>query len=165
MRTLQLFMSSSKNWELIRYADLLLWKAEALIELGRQNEALPLINEVRSRAAASTSLLKQEDGSFTSNYKVEPYQPGVNCNWTQDYARQALQWERRLEFAIEGNRFFDLVRWGIAADYLNSYFASESKKRSYLQTAHFQKGRDEYLPIPLNQMNYSRGLYVQNTGW
>jgi hypothetical protein len=70
-----------------------------------------------------------------------------------------------MEFAMEGGRFFDLVRWGIASDYLNSYFASESKKRAHLQSAHFQKGRDEYLPIPLNQINYSKGLYTQNAGW
>lgn len=159
------FMSSAKNWELIRYADLLLWKAEALIELNRPADALPLINEVRQRAANSVTRLKQADGSYSSNYKVEVYQPGVNCTWTQDYARQALRTERRLEFALEGNRFFDLVRWGIADTYLNSYFASESTKRSYLKTAKFTKGRDEYLPIPLNQVNYSKGLYKQNPGF
>jgi hypothetical protein len=159
------FMSSSKNWELIRFADVLLWKAEALIELDRPNEALPLINMIRQRAGNSTARLKQADGSFTSNYKVSLYQPGVNCVWTQDYARQALRRERRLEFAMEGNRFFDLVRWGIADTYLNSYFTSESTKRTYLKTAKFTKGRDEYLPIPLNQINYSKGLYKQNPGF
>jgi hypothetical protein len=159
------FMSSSKNWELIRFADVLLWKAEALIELNRPNEALPLINMIRQRASNSTARLKQADGSFTSNYKVSLYQPGVNCVWTQDYARQALRRERRLEFAMEGNRFFDLVRWGIADTYLNSYFTSESTKRTYLKTAKFTKGRDEYLPIPLNQINYSKGLYKQNPGF
>ncbi len=159
------FMSSSKNWELIRFSDVLLWKAEALIELNRPNDALPLINQVRQRAGASTSRLKQADGTPTSNYKVDTYKPGVNCTWTQDFARQALRTERRLEFALEGNRFFDLVRWGIAETYLNSYFASESSKRSYLKTAKFTKGRDEYLPIPLNQINYSKGLYKQNPGF
>ncbi|MGZ3872377.1 MAG: RagB/SusD family nutrient uptake outer membrane protein [Mucilaginibacter sp.] len=159
------FMSSSKNWELIRYADVLLWKAEALIELNRPMEALPLINQVRTRAASSTARLKQADGSFTSNYKVGTYIPGVNCTWTQEFARQAMRRERRLEFAMEGNRFFDLVRWGIADTYLNSYFASESTKRTYLKTAKFTKGRDEYLPIPLNQINYSKGLYKQNPGF
>lgn len=159
------FMSSSKNWELIRYADVLLWKAEALIELNRPLEAVPLINMVRQRAANSTAKLKQTNGSFTSNYKINIYQPGLNCTWTQPYARQALRTERRMEFAMEGNRFFDLVRWGIADTYLNSYFASESTKRSYLKTAKFTKGRDEYLPIPLNQINYSKGLYKQNPGF
>ncbi len=159
------FMSSSKNWPVIRYADVLLFKAEALIELDRQNEALPLINQLRTRAAASTGLLKQSDGAFTSNYKMGIYQPGVNCTWTQDFARQAMRWERRLEFAMEGYRFFDLVRWGIAAEYLNAYFTVEKTRSAHLQDAHFQKGRDEYLPVPLNQINFSKGLYHQNAGW
>jgi hypothetical protein len=159
------FMSSSKNWDIIRFADVLLFKAESLIELGRQDEALPLINRIRERAAASTGLLKQSDGSFTSNYKMGTYQPGINCVWTQDFARQALRWERRLEFAMEGYRFFDLVRWGIAAEYLNAYFVVEKKRSAHLEDAVFTKGRDEYLPVPLNQINFSKGLYKQNAGW
>jgi len=159
------FMSSSKNWELIRFSDVLLWKAEALIELGRELEALPLINQVRARAANSTGLLKQTSGSAISNYRVATYQPGINCTWTPSYAREAMRRERRLEFAMEGNRFFDLVRWGIADTYLNSYFASEGTKRSYLKSAHFTKGKDEFMPIPLNQINFSKGLYTQNPGY
>lgn len=159
------FMSSSKNWAIIRFADVLLFKAEALIELGRQQEALSLINQVRERAGASTGLLKQANGSFTSSYKMGTYQPGINCVWTQDFARKALRWERRLEFAMEGSRFFDLVRWGVAAEYLNAYFAVEKTRSTHLNDATFKKGRDEYLPVPLNQINYSKGLYKQNAGW
>lgn len=154
-------IASAKNWPIIRYADVLLWKAEALIELGRHQEALPLINRIRKRAGNTGGLL----AIYPTNYKIGVYQPGVNCEWTQEFARQALRWERRLELAFEDYRFFDLVRWGIAAEYLNAYFASESKKRPHLSTARFQKGRDEYLPIPLNQINYSKGLYVQNNNW
>jgi hypothetical protein len=159
------FMSSAKNWDIIRYDDVLLMKAEALIELGRQDEALPLINQLRTRAGSSTGMLKQPDGSATANYRVITYQPGINCTWSQDFARQALRWERRLEFATEGYHFFDLVRWGIAATYINNYFTVEKRRSAHLNDAVFQKGRDEYLPIPLNQINYSRGLYKQNTGW
>ena len=159
------FMSSSKNWELIRYADLLLWKAEALIELGRESEALPLINQVRQRAANSTGMLKKDDGTFATYYKVAAYQPGINCTWTPAYAREALRKERRLEFAMEGSRLFDLVRWGVAEPYMNAYFTSESTKRPHLRTARFQKGKDEYMPIPTNQINYSKGLYKQNPGY
>ncbi|WP_074493929.1 RagB/SusD family nutrient uptake outer membrane protein [Mucilaginibacter polytrichastri] len=159
------FMSSSKNWAIIRYADVLLMKAETLIELGREMEALPLINQVRQRAANSTALLKQAGGGATSNYKISTYQPGVNCAWTNDYARQAIRYERRMEFAMEGYRFFDLVRWGIAAEYLNSYFNAEKSRVGQLQDAVFKKNRDEYLPIPQNQINFSKGLYKQNSGW
>lgn len=159
------FMSSSKNWDIIRYDDVLMFKAEALIEMGRQDEALPLINQLRTRAGTSTSLLKQADGSFNSNYGIQTYQPGVNITWNQQSARQALRWERRMEFATEGYYFFDLVRWGIAAERVNAYFAIEKTRSSHLSDATFKKGRDEYLPIPLNQINYSRNLYKQNTGW
>lgn len=159
------FMGSSMNTVILRYDDILLWKAEALIELGRQDEALPLINDIRTRAGKSTELLKQADGSYTSNYKVDIYKPGTNIQWTQTNARNVLRWERRLEFAMENSRFFDLVRWGIADTYINNYFKTESSKAQYLQTAKFKKGRDEYLPIPMNQMNFSRGVYVQNAGW
>ena len=159
------FMSSSKNWQIIRFADVLLFKAEALIELGRQDEALPLINRLRTRASASTALLKQGDGTPTSHYGISTYQPGVNCTWTQAYARQALRWERRLEFATEGYHFFDLVRWGIAAETINAYFGIEKTRVPHLSDAKFTKNRDEYFPIPLNQINYSKGLYQQNKGW
>jgi hypothetical protein len=159
------FIASSKNTDIIRYADVLLWKAEALIELGRQNEALPIINDIRQRAANSAGMLKFNDGNPVSNYKMEIYKPGENCTWDQDFARQALRWERRLELAMEGIRFYDLVRWGIASDYINNYFAKESTKREYLKDGKFTKGKHEYFPIPQNQIDFSKGLYKQNNGW
>lgn len=159
------FMASSKNTDIIRFADVLLWKAEALIELGRQNEALPIINEIRQRAINSTAQLKMNDGNPSSNYKMDIYKPGENCTWTQDFARQALRWERRLELAMEGIRFFDLVRWGIADDYINNYFTTEKTKREYLKDGHFTKGKHEYFAIPQNQIDFSKGLYQQNHGW
>jgi hypothetical protein len=159
------FMSSSKDWEVIRYADVLLMKAEALIQMGQETEALPLINQVRQRAINSTALLVQANGTPTSNYYMDIYKPGVNCTWTNAYALQALMFERRLEFAMEGYRFFDLVRWGIAANYLNSYFAVETTRTPHLADAKFTKGRDEYLPISLNQLNFSKGVYKQNPGY
>jgi hypothetical protein len=156
------FMSSSKNWAVIRYADVLLWKAEALIELNRPADALPLINQIRQRAMNSTGRLKQASGAATSNYKIGLY---PTAGFTQSYAREALRFERRMEFAMEGCRFFDLVRWGISAPYLNAYFAKEKNLRQYLSTAVFTAGRDEYMPIPINQINFSKGLYKQNHGW
>ena len=159
------FIGSSKNWEIIRYSDVLLWKAEALIELGRPLEAVPLINQVRNRANQSRTLLKTAAGNPTSNYNVQTYQPGVNCDWTPDFARQALRFERRLEFATEGYHFFDLVRWGVASQTMNAYFTLEKTRVSHLSDARFTLGRDEYFPIPLNQINFSGGIYKQNNGW
>jgi starch-binding outer membrane protein, SusD/RagB family len=159
------FMSSSKDWEIIRYADVLLMKAEALIEMGQETQALPLINMVRQRAMNSTALLVKANGTPTSNYHMDIYKPGVNCTWTNAYALQALMFERRLEFSMEGYRFFDLVRWGIADTYLNNYFQVETTRTPHLAGAKFTKNRDEYLPISLNQINFSKGLYKQNPGW
>lgn len=159
------FYANAKNRIILRYADVLLWKAEALIELGRHNDALSLINEIRQRAKNSTSLLKFSNGNPQSNYNVDIYKPGVNITWTQDVARQALRFERRLEFAMEGSRFFDLVRWGIADTYMNAYFQTEKTKRDYLKDGLFTKNRDEYLPIPLQQIRFSHQLYQQNPGY
>ncbi|MCC8153747.1 MAG: RagB/SusD family nutrient uptake outer membrane protein [Tannerellaceae bacterium] len=161
------FMSSSKNRDVIRYANVVLWQAEALIELNRQAEALGLINAVRSRAAESTARLVDIQGDPTGLFVISAYQPGINCPaWTQEFARQALRWERRLEFSQEGVRFFDLVRWGIAAETVNEYFAVEKSRRgSYMSEARFTKNRDEYFPVPKNQINFSKKLYEQNYGW
>jgi len=160
------FHHSALNIQLIRYADVILWKAEALIELGRHTEALPLINQIRERAANSTNRLIFSDGSPISNYNVQSYIDGVNCSWTQDYARRALRFERRLEFAMESPRFFDLVRWGIAAETLNQYFEDEREFGfDFLSEAQFTEGRDEYFPIPLRQIELTEGVYTQNYGW
>ena len=156
------FMGTAKNYDILRYDDVLLMQAEAYIELGQQDNALPLINQIRNRAAASTGRLKKLDGTFPSNYNIKPY-PAVG--WTQAYARQALQWERRLEFATEGSRFFDLVRWGIAEQTLNAYIAVEKTRRTFLATAKFTAGRDEYLPIPQSEITFTNGLYKQNPGY
>jgi hypothetical protein len=159
------FFGSSKNIDVIRYADVLLWQAEAYIQLGQPNAALPLINMLRTRAANSESRLAYSDGTYPSNYRISTYQPGVNCTWTQDYAFQALQFERRMEFGMEGARFFDLVRWGIAATTLNNFVSVEKTRYNFLANAQFTQGRDEYLPIPQNEINLTHGLYQQNAGW
>lgn len=158
-------LGSAKNWDIIRYADVLLWRAEALIELNRQNEALPIINMIRARANNSKGRLKTANGTPLSNYNIKPYVDGVNCSWSKDFARMALQWERRLEFATESSRFFDLVRWGIAAEKLNEYFNIEKNRHPYLQAASFKKNRNEYLPIPQQEITLSEGLYKQNFGY
>lgn len=160
---------SALNFQIIRYADVLLWKAEALIELGRQDEAVSLINQVRARAKNSNYVLAWNNTSptnYAANYQIDLYQPGVNVTWTQDFARRALRFERKLELAMEGERFFDLVRWGVADQVLNQeYFPKEKTLRTYYKNSQFVKGRDEYFPIPQAQINFSGGLYAQNPGY
>jgi starch-binding outer membrane protein, SusD/RagB family len=156
------FMGVAKNYDILRYDEILLMQAEAYIELGQQDQALPLINQIRTRAAASTGRLKKLDGTFASKYNVQPY---LAAGWTQGYARTALRWERRLEFGTEGQRFFDLVRWGIAAQVLNDYISIEKNRRTFLATAVFTAGRDEYLPVPQSEITFTKGLYKQNPGY
>ena len=84
------FIGTSVNEYFIRYADVLLMRAEALIELGQHPEALPLINQVRARAAASTGRLQYADGTGLSNYRIEEYVPGENINWTSENARDSI---------------------------------------------------------------------------
>jgi hypothetical protein len=161
------FMGSGLNWDVLRLDEVMLWRAEALIQLDTNlEEALELINKIRQRAANSVGLLKYKDGTPTGNFDCQPYKPGVNCPaWSKDFAWKALQWERHLEFSTEGKWFFDLVRWGIADTYMNNYFDVERTRRSYLKDAHFTKNRDEYFPIPQTQISYVKGLYQQNYGW
>jgi hypothetical protein len=160
------FYGTSVNMDVIRYDDVLLMQAEAQIELGNPNAALPLINQVRARAAAISPLVKRADGTYPSNYRIDIYRPGVNIpTWDQATAFKALQWERRLEFAMEGYRFFDLVRWGIAGPTLNNYFAIEKQRHPFLVNAEFTAGKNEYFPIPQEQIVFTNGLYQQNAGY
>lgn len=156
--------ASALNWQIIRYADLLLYKAEALIEIGGNglDEARNLINRVRQRAMNSDYVKDFDDPSKdAANYKIGLY---PSAGWTQDYARQALRTEMRLEKAMEGERFFDLVRWGIAKETMNRFFAAEKDNRVYYQNATFETG-EEYFPVPVAQYNFSGGIYVQNPGY
>lgn len=160
------YYANSMNKILIRYADVLLMRAEALIELNREGEALLLINQIRQRAQNSANgMVSYSDPDLRPVMEVALYENGANCTWDQNFARYALRWERRLEFAMENTRFFDLVRWGIADEVLNKYFQSEKARRSYLKEGVFTKNKNEYAPIPQQQISYSKGVYKQNYGW
>ncbi len=150
------FIGTSVNYNFIRYADVLLFKAEALIQLGRQDEALPIINEIRLRAGESTQRPLQ--AGATDIYNIDTYESFPS----QEFAFEALKFERRLEFAMEGWRFFDLVRWGEAEETLNTYLSEEKIKRDYLSNAEFTAGRDEYFPIPQREIDFTGDLYEQN---
>ena len=146
----------SMNTVLIRYSDVLLWKAEALIQLDRFADALPIINRLRTRAAASTGMLND-----ASLYNVNTYSSFAS----KEEAFAALRWERRLELGLEGHRFFDLVRWGVAKETLDEYFNIEKVRKPYLEDAAFTEGKHEFLPIPNQQINLSGGIYIQNSGY
>jgi hypothetical protein len=152
--------ASALNWALIKYSDVMLWKAEALIESGSDlEEARNLINKIRERAKNSTYVQKLDGSGPAANYNIGLYPA---ANWTQAYARKALRTERRLELALEGHRFYDLARWEVAAEVLNSYFSGEASKRSYYSNANFVKNKHEYLPIPQDEIDRSGGVYSQS---
>lgn len=151
---------SALNYDVIRLADVLLFKAEALVETGNPEGARAIVNQLRRRAANDQVL--NASGAPAATYKVAEY----TAPWTsQEVARQAVRTERRLEMALEGQRLFDLVRWGIADQVMNDHFAREKSKRTYLSTAHFVKGTHEYFPIPQSQLNLSKGQLKQNPGY
>lgn len=155
------------NDYVFRSADVMLMLAEAQIELGKLSDAQVIINKIRERASNSI------DGYISyakDQCEIKPYPEGAFS--TKEYARKALRWERRLELALEGHRFFDLRRWGMLSTTLNNYFEVEKASKyegkgyaGYLGGAHFTKGKNEYFPIASNQINYVKGLYHQNKGY
>ncbi|MDD7887697.1 RagB/SusD family nutrient uptake outer membrane protein [Flavivirga sp. 57AJ16] len=153
------FIGTSKNVDFIRYADVLLFKAEALIQLNQVDAGVTIINQIRARAAASTQ--RPIDAGASNVYNVGYYLMGMS----KEDAFKALMFERRLEFGMEGPRFFDLVRWGMAEPVLNAYLAVEKTRKDFLANAQFTAGRDEYYPIPQREIDFTGGLYVQNPGY
>ena len=153
---------SPMNHIVLRYADVLLMRAEALIQLndGRIDEAMNLINEVRNRAKSSTSMISDYQSQYGVRFAVEPY----SGTFTQKEALMRLKFERRVELAMESDRFFDLVRWGEAESVLNKYYASEAEVCTIYSNASFTKNKNEYLPIPFAQISASNGAYEQNCG-
>ena len=159
--------STATNINLIRFADLLLWAAEAEVEAGSLEMAREYVNRIRRRAHNPDGFVKKDDGTPAANYKVEEY----TTPWTDpSFARKAIRYERMLELAMEGHRFFDLVRWGIADTEINGYFNKEKNLRNYMNSAVFTKNKNEVFPIPQTQIDLSvspagKLLMKQNPGY
>jgi hypothetical protein len=159
-------LGSAVNCSIIRFADVLLWAAECEVETGSLDRARELVNYVRARARDGRYVEVAYDyiGNYnpSANYHVDTY----NQPWSdQDVARNAVRFERRLEFAMEGQRFFDLVRWGIAADYINKYLQEETPRLpNDLTGITFTAGKNEYFPIPQQEIDLDLNL-KQNPGY
>ena len=140
----------SINFMIMRFADVLLMAAEAEIEVGSLEKAREYVNMIRNRADNSV-VLDLDTEEPAANYVIGAY----TAPWgSQDVARQAVRFERKLELALEGQRFFDLVRWGIADPVINAYLDYEgSRLQTNLGGATFTPNQDEYLPIPQNQID------------
>ncbi len=150
--------ASSLNYIIIRYADVMLMKAEALIEQNKDlDQARDLINRIRAKAERSVnpSYSPVDINPTIANYAVGQYSATA---WNQDYARKAVRHERRVELAMEGHRWFDLLRWGTAVEVVNKYYDFEKEYQPYYSTANLTA--DElYFPIPLNQKDNAGDLY------
>jgi hypothetical protein len=166
---------NANNYRLIRYSHVLLWAAEAEAALGNLEQAREYVNMIRARAANPEGFVQVEildaegnpTGEFepAANYVVGLY----NQPWTDpNAAQEAIRFEQRLEFAMEGHRFFDLVRWNIAEPVLNEYISKEQKLQTYLNGARFEE-RNRYYPIPENAITFSsqngKATLQQNPGY
>lgn len=155
------------NFPIIRFADVLLMAAEVEIEVGSLTKALEYTNTVRKRAANPAGFVVRADGKPAANYVISEYPVTVFAS--KESARTAVRFERRLELGDEGHRFFDLVRWGIAAQTLNAYFQYEgasARLPTALGGATFTAGQDEYLPIPQAQIDVQgKDILKQNPGY
>ena len=147
---------SANNFRIMRLGHVILWAAEAKVELGKLEEARALVNRLRARAANTDNFHKEAiqgatrpeytlTDNYAANYNIGEY----TAAWSdQAVARRAVRYETRLETAMEGNRFFDLQRWGVQNEVLNDYLARESKYRIYLQGKKFTSPKNEFYPIP-----------------
>ena len=163
------------NTNLIRYADILLWAAEAEVESGANGslaKAQEYVNLIRNRAADPSGWVHKyvddQDPSLgfsnvpAANYFIKPY----TVPWTDPLvALKAIRFERMLELGMEGHRFFDLVRWGIASQEINEYFVKEKNITSYLQEAVFISGKNEYFPIPQSEIDKTDHHLEQNPNY
>ena len=155
-------LASSMNRIVFRYADVLLMRAEAYAQLGQTGQAIDLVNQVRDRAIGlvNASVVSRYASKFNVHYAIKRY----NGTYSKEEAINIVKTERRLELAMESERFFDLVRWGDAAQVINKFYTEESKKLNFLSGAQFTADKNEYLPIPDKQYSASNGHYTQNIG-
>lgn len=156
---------NANNYRLFKLSNVIIWLAECEAEVGSLQTATTLVNLIRNRAKNS-NVVRFVDGTPAANYKVEPYAATFP---TKDYALKAIRHENRIEFAMEGIRFFELVRWGIAGPVMNNYLAVEGTKLAYNKGKVFNVGQHEIWPIPQRQINISvkdgKSVLTQNPGY
>ncbi|MEM7369464.1 MAG: RagB/SusD family nutrient uptake outer membrane protein [Bacteroidota bacterium] len=159
---------SANNYSFIRYADVLLWRAEVAVSENDLNTARTYVNMVRARAANPDTWVMRGDTAAAANYVISEYPENHTMFTSKDNAEKAVQYERRIELAMEGHRFFDLVRWGIAKETIDAYLEKEKTKRTYLQGANFDAYNVRH-PIPrralIRSIQGGAETLVQNEGY
>lgn len=129
------------NIRILRYADILLLAAEALNENNKPAEALVYLNQVRKRARESSPI------------QLPGLLPDVNI-LDKDQLRERIYRERRVELAMEQHRWFDLLRWGRAAEAMQA-----------AGKVNFTPGKHELLPLPQTEVDLTDGKIWQNPGY
>jgi hypothetical protein len=171
---------SSINIHIYRYADLLLMLAEAEVETGDLAGATAIVNQIRTRAG----VFAQGPGTSRADMAIPINDPRITWAHYQiglyplfpdaATARTAVQTERRLELAMEGQRFFDLRRYGTMIPVITGYLRGvgggrEDARKAYKLTAENPTARHRWYAIPLDQIQLSKvgatETLKQNTGW
>jgi starch-binding outer membrane protein, SusD/RagB family len=179
----------ANNVNIIRYSDVLLSYAECLVHTGTDGgatEAMKYVNMVRDRVKSHPETWVKKGGSY--NAATAMYTGGTNADTyniglydaatfgTGEQAMKAIRFERRIELAMEGHRFFDLQRYNFdptykqsMADVINRYIAREKGQRPIKLNASFTPNKNEFFPIPqgtIDNMN-SDGTQrlAQNPGY
>ena len=157
---------SGINYNVMRFADVLLMAAEAAVEKSSPDLPLALeyVNLVRNRAKNMTYVQNEAGDDSAANYQIEPYGSFAGV----DFARKAIRFERRLEFGMEGHRLFDLRRWEIAQETINTYIQNEGEDLDQADYAtKFKTYTEKFnlFPIPINAIDQSGGVLTQNPGW
>ena len=148
--------------------------------MGSLDQAETYVNRVRNRAADQNGWVKadvagggEDYNGFAANYFIKPYPAGYFSLNGQDYTRKAIRFERKIELAMEGHRFFDLQRWdngtGSMANEINAFLQHDVKVNPTLKGGFFTKGVNEFMPIPQSQIDLSaakgNGVLTQNAGY
>ncbi|WP_339839891.1 RagB/SusD family nutrient uptake outer membrane protein [uncultured Maribacter sp.] len=156
---------SGINYNVMRFGDVLLLAAEAAVEKSSPNLPLALsyVNQVRTRAQNMTYIQNEAGDGAAANYQIQPY----GSFPTAAFARKAVRFERRLELGMEGHRLFDLRRWGVAQQVINTYIANEAADISKSDYSRFGTYTEKFdlFPIPINAIDQSGGILTQNPGY
>ena len=153
---------SGINYNIIRYADVLLMAAEAAVETGDLATALDYVNQVRERAANTSVVQAVDDGGPAANYQVGLYPSFPDAN----FAREAVRFERRVELGMEGHRLFDLRRWDVADQVISEYVTNETRTiDNFGPKMNAYQPQFDLMPIPLTSIDLSGGILTQNPGY
>lgn len=178
------------NYNLIRFADVILWRAECEVEANQLDAAQADVNLVRNRMAAhpeywvhtyvdNTDPSKGFTNTPAANYMIGLYGTVPSTSFTangQAYARAAVYMERQLELAMEGHRFFDLQRYdgifggpmpaGYMTTVLNAYIKADTRISNPVLNGHtFSQNRNELYPVPQKELDIAAGKLKQNAGY